>query len=133
MWSLVSDTAAFPRLWPWLRSFEPAPLERGATTHCAIGAPLPYLVRLRIEVVDLIPERLVVVDVNGDLRGPARLEIGPTPLGSSARLVWDLELCRPLLRRAARVAAPVLRWGHNRVVDRGVEQFRRAALGPVVT
>jgi hypothetical protein len=46
-------------------------------------------------------------------------------------LVWGLEISRPLLRRVATVARPMLQWGHDWIVDRGVEQFRRAALDAV--
>jgi len=63
----------------------------------------------------------------GDVRGPARLEIDRVPNGSQARLVWDLEVRRPILRTAARVARPLLQWGHDWVVSNGVAQFRRAA------
>lgn len=126
----MSDTSAFPRWWPWLRSFEPVPLVPGARTRCSIGPPLPYLVNVDIAVVDVVPEELVTVAVSGDLRGPARLEIAATSLGATARLAWEVEVCRPVLRTAAIVARPVLQWGHDWVVSSGVEQFRRAAIEP---
>jgi hypothetical protein len=33
-----------------------------------------------------------------------------------------------MLRVAARAARPMLQWGHEWVVNNGVEQFRRAAI-----
>ena len=128
LWAVLSDTAAFPRWWPWLRSFEPVSLEAGARTHCAIGPPLPYVLTVELTVLEVVQESLVDVTVSGDVAGPARLEIEPTATGSTARLVWELEVCRPLLRVAAGVARPVLQWGHEWVVSNGVEQFRRDAL-----
>ncbi len=126
LWALLSDTSAYSRWWPWLRSFDPVPIRSGATTHCSIGAPLPYSVRVEVAVLEVVPRERVVATVSGDVRGPARLEIGTTAVGSTARLAWEVEVRRPLLRGAAFVAKPLLRWGHDRVVSRGVEQFRRA-------
>ena len=37
---------------------------------------------------------------------------------------WSLQLQSPPLRAAARVAFPVLRWGHDRVVDMAVSGFQ---------
>jgi hypothetical protein len=128
LWSLLSDTSAYSGWWPWLRAFEPVPLERGATTSCSIGPPLPYMLTVTIAVIDVVPEQSVAVAVTGDVAGPARLEIAPSGRGSSARLVWELEVRRRLLRVAAGVARPMLQWGHEWVVSNGVEQFRRAAI-----
>lgn len=128
LWALLSDTSAFPRWWPWLRSFEPVSLEAGARSHCSIGPPLPYVLTVDLRVLEVVQESLVDVAVSGDVTGPARLEIRPTAAGSTARLVWTLEVRRPMLRVAAGMARPVLQWGHEWVVSNGVEQFRRQAL-----
>ena len=66
--------------------------------------------------------------VSGDLDGPARLEITPTPMGCGARLVWSLELRQPWLARMARVTRPLLMWAHGRIISSGVRQFERVAL-----
>lgn len=105
-------------------------LEVGASTRCAIGPPLPYVLTVDLLVVDVVPESLVDVIVSGDLAGPARLEVEASPAGSTARLAWELDVRRPVLRLAAGVARPVLQWGHEWVVSNGVEQFRRDALEP---
>jgi hypothetical protein len=128
LWSLLSDTSAYSGWWPWLQAFEPVPLEPGTSTRCSIGPPLPYMLAVTIAVIDVIPERSVAVAVTGDVAGPACLDIEPTASGSSARLVWELEVRRPMLRLAASVARPMLQWGHEWVVSNGVEQFRRAAI-----
>jgi uncharacterized protein YndB with AHSA1/START domain len=129
LWALLSDTSAFPTWWPWLRAFDPIPLEAGASTRCVIGPPLPYVLTVDIAIAEVVTERLVRVDVAGDVQGPARLEVEPRDNGSVARLAWDVEVRRPMLRAAARVARPVLLWGHDWVVRNGVEQFRRRAIG----
>jgi len=124
LWAALADTQSFTRWWPWLRSFDPVPLEPGATTHCTIGPPLPYVLRAQVTIVAVEHGAYLDTEVSGDVRGPARLEVQRATEGSSARLAWTLAVERPLLRRVAAVARPMLQWGHDWVVDRGVEQFR---------
>ena len=93
-----------------------------------IRAPLPYFVRLRIEVERTVPAELVETVVRGDLDGSASLALEPDGTGTRATLRFDLEVRNQLLRAASLVGRPVLVWAHDRVVDRGVEQFRRRAL-----
>ena len=92
-----------------------------------IRAPLPYALRATVDV-----ERAVRPSgwrpAPGDLEGPARLEITPTPSGCAARLVWSLELREPWLARFARATRPVLTWAHDRIISSGVRQFERIAL-----
>ena len=52
LWGSVADTRAYPRWWPWLRDYRPAPLEPGARAAATIEPPLPYRLRLGIEVVE---------------------------------------------------------------------------------
>ena len=37
---------------------------------------------------------------------------------------WALEMTQPSMRVVARVAYPILRWAHDRVVDATVAAFR---------
>lgn len=125
LWKRLADTSSFSRWWPWLRSFEPVPLETGASTRCAIGPPLPYVLTIDLFVASVDEMQSVDVEVSGDLHGPARLEVDGDGAASRARLVWTLEVRRPMLRAAAKVGRPLLQWGHDWVVNNGVQQFRR--------
>lgn len=127
-WATVSRTDSYPEWWSWLRRFDSDGLHEGSHTSCVIQAPLPYALRVAIDVERALPPERIETRVTGDLEGPARLEITPTGNGCSARLVWSLELREPWLRRIARVARPVLGWAHDRVISSGVRQFERVAL-----
>jgi carbon monoxide dehydrogenase subunit G len=129
LWRVFSDTDRLQELWPWLRSLESPGLMEGTVSRCVVRAPVPYTVSVEIALRQVVPPRLVVADVSGDLAGPARLEVATRPDGSEARLTWELEARAPLLRAASMVARPLMDWGHNWVVDTGVRQFRRKALG----
>jgi uncharacterized protein YndB with AHSA1/START domain len=127
-WQTVSRTDCFPDWWTWLRDFESDGLRAGSHTACVIRAPLPYALRVTVDVERVVQPERVETRVSGDLDGPARLEIAPTASGCAARLVWSLELCEPWLARLARFTRPVLTWAHDRVISSGVRQFERVAL-----
>lgn len=127
-WRVISRTGDFPRWWPWLRRLEGDGLVEGREARCLVRAPIPYSLEFTVAVEQLEPGRLVDATVTGDLSGPARLEVAAHPDGSEVHLAWRMELRRPLLRAAARVARPVMEWGHDWVVANGVEQFLRRAL-----
>jgi Polyketide cyclase / dehydrase and lipid transport len=122
-WATVARTESYPQWWTWLREFESDGLHDGAHAECVIQAPLPYALRVTVNVERAIPPERVETRVTGDLDGPARLEIAPTPSGCAARLVWSLELAR-----LARFTRPILTWAHDRVISSGVHQFERVAL-----
>ena len=136
LWATLARTDCYRDWWPWLRTFEldePAgdgadPLRSGATAQLVIQAPLPYQLRCTVSVDDALPERRLATHVDGDLTGPARLELVPAGAGTDARLAWELELRAPMLRALARVARPAMAWAHDRIVERGLVQFEGHAL-----
>jgi hypothetical protein len=128
-WQTVSRTDSYPMWWTWLREFESDGLHSGSRTECVIRPPLPYALRVSIDVERALRPERVETRVSGDLDGPARLEISRTTSGCTARLVWSLELREPSLARLARIARPVLMWAQDRVITGGVHQFEHVALG----
>jgi hypothetical protein len=139
LWAVLSRTDDFPRWWPWLRELTGEGLVPGGRSACVVRAPIPYTLRFTVAVREVVPGRLVDAVVDGDLAGPARLELdsgGPgvrgwppeMGRGSLVRLSWQMELRRPMLRAAARFGRPVMEWGHDWVVANGVEQFLHRAL-----
>jgi hypothetical protein len=132
LWEALSRTEDYPRWWTWLRGFSGGALEEGRVTHCVVRAPLPYSLRFDVHVRSVDPGRSVDAHVTGDIAGPAALVVSSHPDGSSARLTWTVELCSPFLRRASVIGRPVMQWGHEWVVDTGVQAFRRHAIKPLV-
>ena len=129
LWRAFSDTERLEELWPWLRTVDSPGLVEGTVSRCVIRAPVPYVLTIDIAILEVVPPRRVVAAVSGDMEGPARLEVGPRPGGSEARLWWELEARTAVLRAAAVVFRPVMDWGQSWVVDTGIRQFRREALG----
>ena len=134
VWGLLTHTERYPRWWPWLARLDSDGLTEGAVARCVVQPPLPYRLRFDVHLDRVDRPRLLEGTVTGDLQGPARLELRPGdgsdtgPGRCTARLAWEVELGSLRLRRIARVARPVMQWGHDLVIDRGVQQFRRRAL-----
>jgi hypothetical protein len=123
LWDAVSDTTRFPEWFPWLEADHLGPLVPGTVARFRVDPPLPYRLNLTVSVLDVQDGRSVDTEVSGDLAGPARLEVGADGDGSSARLVWSLVVQRPALGILERVARPVMVWGHDAVVARGLQRF----------
>jgi hypothetical protein len=49
----------------------------------------------------------------------------PAGGGTVVSVAWTIEMMQRPMRLAALVAAPLLRWGHDRVVETTVAGFRR--------
>jgi len=130
VWDVLTRTEDYRRWWPWLAVLESDGLREGATARCVVRPPLPYRLHFDVHVDRVEPARTLDARVTGDLQGPAQLELASDPAGCTVRLSWEVQLASRRLQRVARIGRPVMQWGHDLVVDMGVRQFRRRALGP---
>ena len=134
LWTTLSHTDRYCEWWPWLRSFTldtgdgADALATGRTAPVVIQAPLPYQLHCTVHVDDAVAEERLVTTVDGDLQGPARLDLRPVAGGTEARLAWTFELQAPLLRALAVLGRPAMAWAHDRIVERGLVQFEGHAL-----
>ena len=136
LWATLARTDRYRDWWPWLRTFsldgttddDTDTLSTGRVAHVAIQAPLPYQLHCTIRVDDAARDERLVTTVDGDLRGPARLELRPVADGTEARLAWSFEVQAPLLRTLAFFGRPAMAWAHDRIVERGLVQFEGHAL-----
>jgi carbon monoxide dehydrogenase subunit G len=129
LWDRLTRIDDFPAWWPWLRSIEGDGFVTGGRTHVAVTAPVPWVLRLALEVTDLDHGASIAVDVSGDLTGTASLAVEATPTGASARLRWTVTPSSPTLRVAARATQPLVVFGQNWVVNAGLRQARSAIEG----
>jgi hypothetical protein len=137
LWSTLSHTERYREWWPWLRAFDiddvddgdgDDALATGRLARVVIQAPLPYQLHCTVHVEDAVRNERLVTRVDGDLNGPARLELRAVDDGAEARLTWALEVQAPLLRTLARIGRPAMAWAHDRIVERGLVQFEGHAL-----
>lgn len=129
VWRSIEDCRQFGGWWAWLRSFrvEGRGLEAGTVLHGVVVPPVPYTMRIHVHIDAVDPPRRVDATVGGDLEGVARLELSPGTAGTSASVWWTIEMMQRSMRLAARIGGPLLRWGHDRVVDATVAGYRRHA------
>ncbi|MEO5678566.1 MAG: SRPBCC family protein [Acidimicrobiales bacterium] len=131
VWEAMTRTGDYTGWWPWLRRLDAAGLVAGDVWGCHVQPPLPYSLRFRITIGEVVPGRSVVATVTGDITGSASVELSPGEGEATVvHVVSDLAPSASALRAFARVARPLVTWGHDWVIDQGVRQFRARALGP---
>jgi uncharacterized protein YndB with AHSA1/START domain len=130
LWEIIERFEAFESWWGWLADFRAGGggLVDGNVLHGTVIPPVPYRLRLTVLLQRCDRPRLVEATVRGDLSGQAELRLEDADDGTRAAVTWSLEMRSAPLRVAARVAYPLMLWGHDRVVDMAVSGFRRRAL-----
>jgi len=127
LWDRIGEFDQFEQWWPWLTGFrvEGCGLANGSVLHGIVSPPLPYRMRLRVELVDCHRPRSIEAVVDGDLTGEASLRLYPDDGATRAEVAWTVEMHQPAMRLASRFGHPLLQWGHDRVVEMTVAGFRR--------
>lgn len=131
LWATLVQVDRYPSWWGWLHEFsvDGNGLERGTVLHGVVTPPLPYRMRLDVVLDECVPERRITALVHGDLEGAATLTFDGDTSETHAHAMWTIEMMQRPMRMAARIASPLLRWGHDRVVDATVDGFRRRVVG----
>jgi hypothetical protein len=128
IWERMEHLDQFERSWPWLQEFrlEGRPLAAGSVLHGVVAPPLPYRMRIRVELTRCEPPEVIDATVGGDLEGEARLRMRPDGTRSVVEVAWTVEMMQRPMRLASRFGGrPLLQWGHDRVVEMTVAGFRR--------
>ena len=128
LWEAMVRVDAYRGWWPWLRSFDAVALAPGEVWTAVVQPPLPYRLRFDIRLAEVEAPRLASAEVSGDIEGTARLEIEPTSNGSELHFVSELAPTNAMFRTIAHLAQPLVRFGHEWVLDTGLRQFRDRAL-----
>lgn len=127
VWTAIEHVERFEAWWPWLSglSLDGGTLRTGAVLHGVVSPPVPYRMRIDVELLRCSRARAIDAMVDGDLRGPAHLRLRREGSGTRADVDWTIEMMQRPMRVASRFGYPLLRWGHDRVVAVTVGSFRR--------
>jgi uncharacterized protein YndB with AHSA1/START domain len=127
LWDVIGEFDQFEAWWPWLEEFrlEGESLETGTVLHGVIAPPVPYRMRIQIELTKCEPAQRIEALIHGDLEGEASVQLGTRAIGSSVEVAWTVEMMQRPMRMADRIAHPFLRWGHDRVVELTLAGFRQ--------
>jgi hypothetical protein len=132
VWALITDVSAYRTWWTWLRKFDGAAMEAGASWRCEVQPPLPYPVRFSVHIDEIVVATSVTSRVEGDVVGTATLRLEDCGDGCTATLASSLAPGNTTLRLVSRLAAPVARFGHDWVLDSGARQFIARAVTPTL-
>jgi len=129
LWAAIERIDQFELWWKWLGDLklDGGGLRTGSVLRGTVAPPVPYRMRVAVELGRCLPGQLIDAAVTGDLDGPASLRLqpyGPDGSRTVALVGWSLEMKQLPMRVAARLAYPFLRWGHDRVVEATVAGFR---------
>jgi len=131
LWAAMTDVGAYRAWWPWLTRFEAGAFAAGEAWRCTVQPPLPYVLRFTLHLDAVDPPREASATVDGDIVGEARVVLHDGgDGGSELHLTSSLAPANGVLRAVARLAGPVVRFGHDWVLDTGVRQFRSKGLPP---
>jgi carbon monoxide dehydrogenase subunit G len=127
LWAAIERLDQFESWWGWLGQLQVdgRGLQEGSVLRGTVSPPVPYRMRVQVELCRCVPCQLIDASVTGDLAGDAHLRLHRDGSNTVTDVAWSLEMRQRPMRVAARVAYPVLRWGHDRVVDATVSAFRR--------
>jgi uncharacterized protein YndB with AHSA1/START domain len=119
LWERIEEVDQFERWWPWLSEceLEGDGLSRGSVLRGVVAPPLPYRMRLSVELGECVRPHSIDATVGGDLTGVAGLRLRPDEDGAWAEVAWNIEMRQPAMRLASRFGHPLLQWGHDRVVE----------------
>jgi hypothetical protein len=129
VWAAMTDHGSYRSWWPWLSRLDADAFAPGERWRCTVQPPLPYTLRFTLQLDAVEAPRFAAATVSGDITGTARVSLEPDGDGTAVRLESELAPANPFLRGVARVAFPVVRFGHDWVLDAGARQFRGRALG----
>jgi carbon monoxide dehydrogenase subunit G len=131
VWADMEQVEHFGRWWGWLHEYEVEGdgLVAGTIMRGVIVPPVPYRMRVEVRLVEVESPTRVAAHVTGDLEGPASVVLEPSDAGCRATVAWHFEMRKLSMRAAATIAYPMLRWGHDRVVQAAVEAYRRRLTG----
>ena len=129
-WQLIESFDRYQDWWPWLHAFEAdtAGLVAGNVLRGTVVPPVPYRLHLHVRLLACQRPSSAEATVAGDLRGHASLSFDELRGGTRVRAEWTLEMASAPMRLAARVARPLARWGHDRVVEMTMLGFCRRGL-----
>lgn len=132
IWRTIERWDEFESWWAWLNDFsiDGPGLSDGTVLSGVVAPPVPYRMRLHVDLGRCSPPHRIEAAVHGDLEGTALLVLDPVGQRTAAEISWSIEMMQRPMRLAARFARPLLTWGHDRVVDMTVASFRKQLTRP---
>jgi hypothetical protein len=130
LWAALEDFWSWGELstWVWYLEVHGQGLSDLTVVCATVATPVGHAMRVVLELERCVPVELIVATVSGDLMGEGRLLLQGDNGGTRAEVASAFEMLPRSLRAVARVAGPVLRWGHNVLAESTIETFKAPRL-----
>ena len=127
LWEGLQQVEEFERWWPWLEEFRRGGEHPGdgAVLHGVVAPPLPYRMRIRVELTRRDSPVPSTPSSGAICEGEGAAEVRAAGTGSRVEVRWTVEMMQRPMRLATRFGRPLMQWGHDRVVEMTVAGFRR--------
>ena len=131
LWAAMADFDCFSLWWSWLREFsvEGNGLQHGTVLHGVVAPRCPTARGSMSYSTSACPNGASRRSCVGISRARRSSPFDGGNAETRAHAVWTIEMMQRPMRVAARLAKPLLRWGHDRVVDATVDGFRGHLVG----
>jgi uncharacterized protein YndB with AHSA1/START domain len=123
VWQALEQVDGYQRWWPWLRRFDAKALSDGARWVARIRVPVPWSLRIELELHGVRAPTTVGASVAGDVEGTAVVTVEPAGTGSVIRVRSELAPRHRLLRALNQLVPSVSRRMHDHVIDTAFQQF----------
>jgi uncharacterized protein YndB with AHSA1/START domain len=123
VWHALEQVDGYARWWPWLRHLDAQALSVGAQWAARIRVPVPWSLRIELDLHDVRAPTTVRAVVAGDVEGTAAVTVAPAGTGSTIRLRSALVPRHRMLRGVNQLAPSVSRRLHDHVIDTAFRQF----------
>lgn len=121
VWQTLVEVELWPSWWGWLRQVRvlrpPGPDGRGGRFRGLVATPGRYRLRCEIEVVEVDPNRRIVIDATGDLVGRGEFALSETAEGGTrVEFVWRVRTRRLWMTLASPIARRRFVRNHHRLM-----------------
>jgi hypothetical protein len=126
VWAALEDFSSWGKSSTWVRNLEVhgRGLNDGTVLFATVATPVDHPMQVVLELERCLPFELIAATLSGDLRGEGRLLLQDDNGGTRAQVAWAFEMMPRSLRAVARVAGPLLRWGHDVLAENTIDAVR---------
>jgi polyketide cyclase/dehydrase/lipid transport protein len=127
LWTALSRVDLFHTWWPWIKDIhlEGEALELGSALTFTIDPPIPYKLRVTVDVVESDEDSYLRGDVSGDLHGTGSLRFEEFSGGSEVTTDWNVVVSNPAIKAVIFLARPLLLYAQRWAVEVSLRGFRR--------
>lgn len=129
VWAALTDTAAWPNWWPYVREVhtlrEGGPDGVGTVRRIDWSTRLPYRIIIEVESLESVRHQRLRGRSRGQLGGEGLWLLRADPEFTDLTYVWRVALKQRWMRWLAPLLAPVFRWNHDGVMRAGEAGLRQ--------